>query len=56
MKIVIIGGSFGGLTTAHELRRLLGTRRHEITVISKDRRFVFIPSLPWVAMGTKTLE
>ena len=56
MKIVIIGGSFGGLTTAHELRRLPGARRLEITVISKDRRFVFIPSLPWVAMGTKTLE
>ena len=56
MKIVIIGGSFGGLTTAHELRRLLGARRHEIIVISKDRRFVFIPSLPWVAIGTKTLE
>jgi sulfide:quinone oxidoreductase len=56
MKIVIIGGSFGGLTAAHELRRLLRAREHEITLISKDRRFVFIPSLPWVAMGTKTLE
>ena len=56
MKIVIIGGSFGGLTTAHELRRLPGARRHEIMVISKERRFVFIPSLPWVAMGTKTIE
>ena len=56
MKIVIIGGSFGGLTVAHELRRLLRAEGHEITVISKDRRFVFIPSLPWVAMGTKTLE
>ena len=56
MKIVIIGGSFGGLTTAHELRRLLGAKRHEIMVISKERRFVFIPSLPWVAMGTKTIE
>jgi sulfide:quinone oxidoreductase len=56
MKIVIIGGSFGGLTAAHELRRLLRAREHEITLISKDQRFVFIPALPWVAMGTKSLE
>lgn len=56
MKIVVIGGSFGGLTVAYELKRLLPSRKCEITVISKDRRFVFIPSLPWVAMGTKTIE
>ena len=56
MKIVVIGGSFGGLTLAHELKRLLPPRDCEITVISKDRRFVFIPSLPWVAMGTKSIE
>ncbi len=56
MKIVIIGGSFGGLTAEHELRRRLGARKQEMTLISKDRRFVFIPSLPWVVIGTKTLE
>jgi sulfide:quinone oxidoreductase len=28
----------------------------EILLISKDRQFVFIPSLPWVVMGTKTLD
>ena len=56
MRIVIIGGSFGGLTTAFELRGLLNKERCEITLISKERNFVFIPSLPWVAMGEKTLE
>ena len=56
MKIVVIGGSFGGLTVAYELKRLLPSPKCEITVISRDRRFVFIPSLPWVAMGTKTIE
>ncbi|NQV55242.1 MAG: FAD-dependent oxidoreductase [Rhodospirillales bacterium] len=55
MHIVIIGGSFGGLTTAYDLRRLLPRRQYEITVISKERRFIFIPSLPWVAMGSKTI-
>ncbi|NOX73309.1 MAG: FAD-dependent oxidoreductase [Alphaproteobacteria bacterium] len=56
MHIIIIGGSFGGLTTAFDLRRLLPRGKHEITVISKERRFIFIPSLPWVAMGSKTLD
>jgi sulfide:quinone oxidoreductase len=51
----VIGGSFGGLTAAYDLRRRLPRRTCEITVISKERRFIFIPSLPWVAMGTKTI-
>jgi sulfide:quinone oxidoreductase len=55
-KIVILGGSFGGLTVAHEVRRLLPTSEREITLISKDDHFVFIPSLPWVAIGRKTMK
>lgn len=49
-RIVIVGGSFGGLTAAFELRRLL-KGEHSITLISNSPDFVFIPSLPWVAMG-----
>src|SRR3990172_1633368 len=55
MRILVIGGSFGGLTAAYELRRRLPRRACEITVISKERRFIFIPALPWVAIGTKTV-
>jgi len=55
MRIIIIGGSFGGLTAAYDLRRLLPRQSHEITLISRERRFIFIPSLPWVAMGQKTI-
>ncbi len=55
MHIVVVGGSFGGLTVAYDLRRLLRRREHRVTVISKERRFIFIPSLPWVAMGSKTI-
>lgn len=54
-KIVIIGGSFGGLTAALELRRLLG-KRAEITVLSDTDKFLFVPSLPWVAMGWRTAK
>ena len=56
MHIVIIGASFGGLNVAFDLRRLLPHKSHKITVISKEPRFIFIPSLPWVAMGSKTLD
>jgi len=56
MRIIIIGGSFGGLTAAYDLRRLLPRDSYEITLISRERRFIFIPSLPWVAMGHKTID
>lgn len=49
-RIAVIGGSFGGLTAAFELRRLLG-KRAEITLLSDLDHFVFVPSLPWVSMG-----
>lgn len=55
MKIIVIGGSFGGMTAAYDLRRRLPRNSHEITVISRERRFIFFPSLPWVVMGTKTI-
>jgi sulfide:quinone oxidoreductase len=55
-RIVILGGSFGGLTVAHHLRRTLPRDQIDITVVSKDDRFYFVPSLPWVAMGHRTLD
>jgi len=56
MRIIIIGGSFGGLTAAFDLRRLLPRRNHEIVLISKEPRFTFVPALPWVTMGQKTID
>lgn len=56
VNVVIIGGSFGGLTTAYELRRHLGPGKAAITVIAKEPRFVFVPSLPWVAMGSRSMR
>lgn len=49
-RIVVLGGSFGGLTAAFELKRLLG-KQAAVTVVSDDDRFVFLPSLPWLIMG-----
>ena len=54
VRVVVVGGSFGGFTTACELRRHLGADDVAVTLISKSPRFVFVPSLPWVAMGTRS--
>jgi len=54
-RIVVIGGSFGGLTAAFELRRLLG-KKAEVTVVSDLDEFVFIPSLPWLSMGWRSAK
>ncbi len=56
VRIVIVGGSFGGLTTAYQLRRHLGPERADITVVAKDGQFRFVPSFPWVAIGRRRLE
>lgn len=52
-RVVVLGSSFGGLTAAFEIKRLLG-KDAEVTVISNDDRFVFLPSLPWLIMGMRT--
>ncbi len=54
-RVLILGGSFAGLTAAYELRRELGGE-HRIAVIDKNDRFVFIPSLIWVPFGWRTPE
>jgi sulfide:quinone oxidoreductase len=53
--IVVIGGGIGGLPTVYELRNLL-SQKHQITLISDQAKFTFIPSLPWVGLGLKTLD
>ena len=54
-KIVIIGGSFGGLTAAFELKRLLGDKA-DVTLLCDVDQFVFVPSLPWISMGWRRPE
>jgi NADH:ubiquinone reductase (H+-translocating) len=46
VRIVVLGGGFGGVTTAGHLERLL--RRHsdtEITLVSRENFFVLTPLL-----------
>lgn len=54
-KIVVLGGSFAGLTAALEARRHLGND-HEVVVLSKTDTFAFIPSLIWVPFKRRKNE
>jgi sulfide:quinone oxidoreductase len=54
-RIVVLGGSFGGLTAAFEIKRMLG-KKADVTVVSDDDKFVFIPSLPWLSLGWREAE
>ncbi|MCX7997819.1 MAG: NAD(P)/FAD-dependent oxidoreductase, partial [Leptospiraceae bacterium] len=51
-RIVILGGSFAGLTAAYELKRKL-KEEAEVVVISRTDKFWFIPSLIWVPFGRR---
>lgn len=53
--IVVLGGNFGGYTSALELRRRLGDRAR-IIVISRNRDFVYIPGLIWVPFGRRRVK
>jgi NADH dehydrogenase FAD-containing subunit len=54
-RIVVVGGSFAGMTAAIELKQRLGDR-HEVTVVSKEKDFLFMPSLIWVPFGKRKRE
>lgn len=54
-RIVVIGAGLGGLPSAYELRHVL-PREHQVTLISNQPTFTFVPSLPWIALGLKTLD
>ena len=56
VRIVIVGGSFGGMTAAYEIRRRLSPDRAEITLLARDEQFRFVPSFPFVATGRRRLE
>ncbi|HEU4766321.1 MAG TPA: FAD-dependent oxidoreductase [Pyrinomonadaceae bacterium] len=49
-KILILGGGFGGVVAAERLAEQLGND-HQITLVSRSRRFVFYPALVKLAFG-----
>lgn len=52
IRVVIVGGGFGGVYTAKYLTALLGKRKDvEVELLSEENYFVFQPLLPEVAAG-----
>jgi NADH dehydrogenase FAD-containing subunit len=43
-KVLILGGGFVGVTVAETLTKKL-ENTHEITLVSRSRKFVFYPAL-----------
>lgn len=52
-RVLVIGGNFGGLTAALELKYELGEDA-DITVVAASDRFLFNPSLIWLPFGKRS--
>ena len=55
VEVVVVGGNFGGLTAALEVKRTLKDKVH-VTVVSRQKDFVYIPSLIWVPFGRRKVS
>lgn len=54
-RVLVLGGSFAGMTAALSVRSRLGAEA-EVTVVSASDRFVFNPSLIWLPFGKRSRE
>jgi sulfide:quinone oxidoreductase len=54
-NVIVVGGSFAGLTAAFEIKRLLKDKV-DVTVIARQDQFVFIPSFIWIVAGWRRPE
>lgn len=49
-NILVLGGGFGGLVAAEQLARSAG-HDHQVTVVSRESKFIFYPDLVRLAFG-----
>jgi sulfide:quinone oxidoreductase len=49
-KVLILGGGFAGVVAAELIAEQLGDE-HQITLVSRNRQFVFYPALVRLAFG-----
>ncbi|PYE34673.1 sulfide:quinone oxidoreductase [Idiomarina fontislapidosi] len=54
-KVIVVGAGLGGVSVAFELREKLSATV-DIEVIHEGNEFNFVPSNPWVALGSRTRE
>jgi len=56
IRIVIAGGGFAGVTTAHALRQAARAGEVEVALVSRENAFVFYPLMPEVISGALRVE
>src|ERR1043165_8868076 len=56
MRIVVLGGGFGGVAATRQLERLCGRDECAITLVSRDNFFVMTPLLFEACSGTLELR
>ncbi|NNL59477.1 MAG: FAD-dependent oxidoreductase, partial [Nitrosopumilus sp.] len=54
--VVILGGGFGGLSSANELRNSLNSSQLKITIIDKKDWFMVGFAKLWIITGTRSFE
>ncbi len=54
--VVILGGGFGGLAAANEIRNTLDSSKVKITIIDKKDWFMVGYAKLWIMNGTRTFE
>lgn len=52
---LVLGAGLGGMVAAQTLRRLL-PRADRVVLVERESRHVFPPSLPWLAVGSRSAE
>lgn len=55
VEVLVVGGNFGGLTAALEIQRTMKNQVH-VTVVSRQKEFVYVPSLIWVPFGRRKVS
>src|SRR5687767_7750723 len=55
-NVLIAGGGFAGVVAAERLARELDPAAHQITLVSRSRRFTFYPALVRLAFGKCEVE
>ena len=53
--VVVLGAGLGGAIMAYELRDQL-RKEDRVTVVTKDPKYHFVPSNPWIAVGWRERE
>src|SRR6187402_2058279 len=48
--VVVLGAGLGGAIMAYELKDQL-RKEDRVTVVTKDPKYHFVPSNPWIAVG-----